>query len=311
LNPAGTVCLVSHDAGGAELLATYAAQNGLRCRFVLEGPAVKVFERHLGAVPIEPLAQAIAASDWCLCGTSWQSDLEWCALGEAKRAGKRTASFLDHWVNYPERFERGGTRRLPDELWVGDDEAQALARGHFPDLPLRLVPNPWFRHVREEVARIEARESRRRAGSVLFVCDNLSGHARLRFGDERHWGYTEFDALDYFFSRLGTLGSPVTSVTLRPHPSDPKGKYDAVLAAQSPLARLSGGGPLLEEIAASETVAGCESMAMVAALIAGRRVLCAIPPGCSASFIDRRPGVEMLRDLRTVSDDMLKVRGTT
>src|SRR6185295_16936876 len=113
-----TICIASHDAGGAEILACYVAQTGLRCRFALEGPALKVFERHLGRVAVEPLAAAIAGSDWCLFGTSWQSDLEWRAIEEANRAGKRVASFLDHWINYRERFVRDGVQHLPDELWV-------------------------------------------------------------------------------------------------------------------------------------------------------------------------------------------------
>jgi hypothetical protein len=291
------VCVVSHDAGGAEILASYVAQNALECRFVLAGPALQVFQRRLGAVNVEPLAEAIAASAWCLFGTGWQSDLEWQALGAAKRLGKRAVSFLDHWVNYPERFERGGERRLPDEIWAGDEEARALARRHFPGTPVKLVPNPYFADVEREIARLEAGLPARQAGGgrALFVCENLTGIGQLRFGDERHYGYTEFDALEYFFSRAPELG--IESVRIRPHPSDPAGKYGALIAAHAPLAEPGGDRPLLEEIAAADLVAGCESMALVSALIARRRVVCCVPPGNSVAFIDRRRGVEMLRDL--------------
>jgi hypothetical protein len=294
-----SVCIVSHDAGGAEVLASYAVQNDLDYRLVLEGPAVAVFRRHMGPVDLWPLSDAVAASSWCLLGTSWQSDLEWRALGEARRLGKRTVTFLDHWINYPERFERGGVQRLPDEIWVGDEDAHALALQHFPHRAIRLVPNPYFAYVEQEIARCESRRPRRTspAASVLFVCENLSGHARQRFGDERHWGYTEFDAIEYFFRRVGDLGIPIAQVTLRPHPSDPEGKYSEVVLAHAPLARLSSGKPLLEEIAESDVVAGCESMAMVAAALARKRVLCAVPPGQKTQFIDGRRGVEMLRDL--------------
>jgi hypothetical protein len=238
----------------------------------------------------------MAAADWCLLGTSWQSDLEWRALGEARRLGKRAVSFLDHWVNYTERFTRGGKQRLPDEIWVGDEEAQALARQHFPRTPVSLVPNPYFAYVRQEIRRHEAaRPAQTSPGArVLFVCENLSEHARLRFGDERHFGYTEFDALEYFFAHLRNLGK-VAQVTLRPHPSDAADKYAKVAAAHAPLVRLSSGEPLLEEIAEADVVVGCESMAMVAALLAKKRVLCSVPPGKRVVFIDRRPGVEMLR----------------
>jgi hypothetical protein len=304
LRPAttGTVCIVSHDAGGAEILASYAAQNHLDCRLTLAGSALSVFERHLGPVKVLPLLDTLAAADWCLLGTSWQSDLEWNALGEAHRLGKRTVTFLDHWVHYAERFVRGGERRLPDEIWVGDGDALILARKQFPGTPVTLVPNPYFDYVRREVARWETRRLPRRApgAAVLFVLENLSEHARLRFGDERHFGYTEFDALEYFFARLRDLGN-VAQVTLRPHPSDPAGKYSAIVAAHAPLARLSSGRALLEEIAEADVVVGCESMAMVAALLAKKRVLCSVPPGKRVVFIDRRPGVEMLRDLAVSS----------
>ena len=293
------VCIVSHDAGGAEVLASYVAQKRLDCRLVLAGPALKVFERRLGKVRPVPLAEGLAESGWCLLGTGWQSDLEWRALAEAKRLGRRTVSFIDHWVNYPERFERNGVRHLPDEIWVGDEEAEGLATRHFPGVPVRLEPNPYFIDVRREVARLEARARRPRhaRAHVLFVSENLSGFGRQRYCDERHWGYTEFDALEYLFERIGDLGVEVDAVSIRPHPSDPAGKYSQVLAAHAPLARLGGDRPLLEEIVAAELVAGCESVALVSASIAGRRVLCCVPPGRKVAFIDRRPGVEMLRNL--------------
>ena len=293
------VCIVSHDAGGAELLACYAVDNSLDCRLVLEGPAVAVFKRHMGSLDLWPLPDALAGSDWCLLGTSWQSDLEWRALREAKRLGMRTVTFLDHWVNYPERFVRCGEQLLPDEIWVGDEDALALARRQFPGTAIWLVPNPYFAYVQREIARCEARWPRTAAAAaaVLFVCDNLSGHARMRFGNERHWGYTEFDAIEYFFRRIGDLGTTVAQVALRPHPSDPEGKYSGVISAHAPLARLSSGKPLLEEIAESDIVVGCESMAMVTATLARKRVLCAVPPGRKTLFIERRRGIEMLRDL--------------
>ena len=294
-----SVCIVSHDAGGAELLASYAVEKRLDCRLVLEGPAIAVFRRHMGSFDLWPLSDAIAASDWCLLGTSWQSDLEMRGLREARRLGKRVVTFLDHWVNYPERFLRGGAQELPDEIWVVDDDALALAQRHFPHTPVRLVLNPYFDYVVREIARYEARRPQlpSPAAGVLYVCENLSGHARMRFGDERHWGYTEFDAIEYFFRRIGDLGTPVGQVTLRPHPSDPEGKYAEVVSAHAPLARLSSGKPLLEEISEADIVVGCESMAMVAATLAHKRVVCAVPPGMNTLFIERRRGIEMLRDL--------------
>jgi adenylate cyclase len=70
-----------------------------------------------------PVEEAVARGDWLLTSTSWQSDIEWCAIGHARAAGKHAVTFLDHWGNFPDRFVRGGRKHLPDEIWVGDEMA--------------------------------------------------------------------------------------------------------------------------------------------------------------------------------------------
>lgn len=275
------ICIVSHDAGGAEVLASYVAQQNLSCCFVLAGPAVSVFERRLGRVALVPLEEAIATCDWLLCSTSWQSDLEWNAIGIARQNGKCTAAFLDHWGHYRERFIRKGIEQLPDEIWVGDAMAETLAKTCFPRAPIRLVPNPYFEDLKKDIAVIEKSREQAvlaRVGlNVLFVCEPLSEHGLREFGNERHWGYTEYDALRYFFRNLHVLGEPVNRVVVRPHPSEPPEKYDWVSGEFGANVVVGGSRPLLEEIAESDVVVGCESMAMVVGLVAGRRVISCIP----------------------------------
>lgn len=282
------ICIVSHDSGGAEVLASYVAQNGLDALFVLGGPAISVFRRRLGPIATISLDEAFSKADWMLCGTSWQSDLEWNAIATGRTAGKRTVAFIDHWVHYRERFVRRGIQHLPDEIWVGDTMAEPIARDCFSDLPVRLVPNPYFEDIRRYFAQVDGRRppACRDAGqSVLFVCEPISEHGRRQFGDERHWGYTEFDALRYFFANIDALGQPVARVVVRPHPAEPAGKYDWIGAEFGAGATVGGTQPLLEEIAASDVVVGCQSMAMVVGLMAGRRVVSCVPPGGTPCMI--------------------------
>jgi hypothetical protein len=294
-----TACVVSHDAGGAEILACYVTQNGIDCRLVLDGPAAGVFKRRLGMVKQYSLEEALASCAWFLTGSSWQSDLEWRAIGEARRAGKRTVTFLDHWVNYPERFIRNGVQHLPDEIWVGDEDSFAMAVKHFPGTPTRIVPNPYFVQMRHEIAEYEATMPNRAAasGNALFVSENLSGLARLGFADSDRPAYTEFDAFEYLLGRIPHIGLQIQRVILRPHPSDPPGKYSALIAKHAPVVQLGGGRPLVAEIVDSDVVAGCETTALIVAVLAGKKVLCAVPPGHAVRFIHRRPGIEMLRNL--------------
>lgn len=289
------ICIVSHDAGGAEILASYVAQQGLKCLLVLAGPAVKVFERRLGPVKLSMLEEAVADCDWLLCGTGWQSDLEWQAIKLGRRSGKRTVAFLERWGNYRERFIRNGEEHLPDEIWVGDAMAEAHARACFPATSIKLQPNPYVEDLKRELGAI--RKSRvtspDEGRSVLFVCENIGEHALREYGDERHLGYTEHDAIRYFLSNLRALGGPIRRVVIRPHPSDPPGKYNWVSEAFGNLIVPSAGKSLLEEIVECDIVAGCESMAMVVGLLAGCRVISCVPPGGKACELPQ-PEIEHL-----------------
>lgn len=291
------ICVVSHDAGGAEVLASYVAQHDQTYSFVLAGPAIAVFERRLGHLPLSSLEEAVANCDWLLCGTGWQSDLEWIAIGMARQKAKRSVAFLDHWVRYRERFIRGGIEQFPDEIWVGDSLAEALALECFQGITVCLVPNPYFEDLRKNIASLGISAGAVSSNSglrVLFVCESLSEHGLREFGDELHWGYTEHDALRYFLLNLHALGKPVTRVIVRPHPSDPVGKYDWVSREFGSNVEVGGGKTLLEEIAESDVVVGCETMAMVVGLIAGRRVISCVPPGGKTCALPQ-PEIESLQ----------------
>lgn len=293
--------VVSHDAGGAEVVSSYIRRQGVEYVATLEGPATRVFARKLGAVPAHDLNDTIRRSAWLLCGTSWQSDLEWRAIALAREAGKHTVVFLDHWVNYRERFDRDGKTCWPDEIWVGDEQGLAMARRLFDGLSLAvsLVPNPYFADIHEELRAAETRLGARAAGGssrVLFVSEPIAEHARVRFGNERHWGYTEFEALSYFLENVAVLGVGGERVVLRPHPSELAGKYARILEVQAPHVTLSDGRPLVEEIAESDVVVGCNSMAMVIGLLARKRVLSCIPPG-GAPCVLPQTEIESIRDI--------------
>ena len=299
------VAIVSHDAGGAEILASYVAQNEVTCRLILEGPAINVFQRRLGpigSIEICTLTEGLSSCDEVYCGTSWQSDLEWRAIEQARKAGKRVTAFLDHWVNYSERFVRNGVQHLPDEIWVGDEDAEKLARHGFPDTPIRFVPNPYFLDMQRQVLGFGEGKSAisGRGKTILFVSENISEHAYLRHGNERYWGYTEFDAFEYLFKNINMLDHRIEAIVIRPHPSDRRGKYDRFADAHFGFVRLSGGEPLIKEIAEADIVTGCQSMAMVIALLAGKRVISCIPPGGRACALPQTEIISL--------QDLLKVK---
>ena len=291
------ICVVSHDAGGAEIISSLIRKESFECQYVLAGPALKIFQQKLGPVDSQLLQEAIHSADYLLCGTSWQSDLEWQAIAMAREAGKKSVAFLDHWVNYQERFVRGGEMHLPDEIWVGDELAENMARNVFPGLVIRLVENPYFDDLKRELAELTKHQDFDPGSlKVLYVCEPLREHALREYGNERHWGYTEEEALRYFLTNLDTLGAPVGCIVIRPHPSEAVGKYDWV-NEEYDLPIISGGAmTLFEEVAACDVVVGCESMAMVIGLLTGRRVISCIPPGGKPCSLPQQE-IEFLQDL--------------
>lgn len=292
------LAIVSHDAGGAEVLSSYVRREQLDCLYALAGPAQKIFERKLGSIAVTSLTEAVSRADRVLCGSGWQSDLEFQAIRLARAAGKQSSVFLDHWVNFEQRFERAGITCLPDEIWVGDKYAESIAASIFSGPKIRRVENPYFQDIRNDLDAIP-RGSLSDNGplKVLYVCEPVREHALMQHGDERYWGFTEEEALRYFLTNVAVLGDAIGRIVIRPHPLEQPGKYCwAEAKFDLPIFR-GGAHSLIEEIAASDVVVGCESMAMVVGLLAGKRVVSSIPPGGRACVL---PQPEILHLQRLV-----------
>jgi hypothetical protein len=275
----GFCLVVAHDAGGAEILASYVRRNQLNCGFVLEGPAVKVFQQKFITLDLLSLDEGLKQADWVLCATSWQSDLEWRATQLAKLNGIPSVTFLDHWINYSERFLRDGVMQLPDEIWVGDGYAETIAKNTFLGLLVKKIDNPYLLDVEKELRALERQQnSRVKKATLLFVSENISEHALLKFGDKKYFGYTEFDALDFLLENLNVFdGHSFEQIIIRSHPSDKKDKYKTYEKKHPNFVSISQSTSLLEDIVSADIITGCESMALIVALLTKKRVISCIP----------------------------------
>lgn len=273
------VAIVSHDAGGAEILSSWLLRSHDLCSIVVAGPAINIFGRKCADTERLSLTEAITKCDWVLCGTG-ATNFERAAIKLGRQQGKKTVAFLDHWVNYTERFiEVDGRLILPDELWVGDEEGLLIAETEFPNIPIKLHINPYFEDLRSEFSKIETKKTVTDKASILYVCEPMRDQGYLKHGNERHFGYTEEEALEYFFGHIEYLNIDIAHITIRPHPSENPDKYLWANALAPKLIRFGGVKSLVQETIAADVVVGCETMAMVVALLAGKRVISCIPPG--------------------------------
>ena len=280
------IIIVAHDAGGAEILSSWIKRNNVSdFKLVLEGPAVAIFERKLGQLKNRCAEKVIqngsGENSWVLTGSGWQSDLEWNAIRIAKKRNIRVVTYLDHWSNYKERFTRHDTEYLPDEIWVGDHYAFRIAETTFPTSTVTLVPNPFFADF-QEVQNQKVSSSVGDQVRILYVCEPVSEHTEKRHGNKRYWGYTEFEALDYFFKNIEKIvgEKSISHITIRPHPSENLDKYSYLDTKKNelPSIRRSHHKILIDEIAEHDWVVGCESIALVVAILMSKEVFSCIPP---------------------------------
>lgn len=219
------VLVVTHDAGGSEIIAAYVKAN--RAKYKLHvytnGPGARIFRRL--KIPFHRTSENRAEirkiiryhSDYSfalLALPGWMTRIEITALEEAKRAGLKTVVYLEDWRMYRERFgylKRDWKKRLPDELWAGDRPAYELARKQFKGLPISVqyVRNEYFRSV---IKRYRLLRKRGYARRILFLSSA--------------WGR------DGVFANLIKCLSESdvrATVRIRFHPADDRRRYDAVI----------------------------------------------------------------------------------
>ncbi len=239
----------------------------------MRGPAEGLWKQAFPEAPLcNSIEIALEDAQSVITGTGWVSNIEHEARRMAKASAIPSVAVIDHWVNYAERFIREGECVWPDEFWVVDEQAMSIAETTFPGAHIRLVPNLYLANQIQSVLPAPIVEP-----ELLYVMEPI----------RTDWGRGEegeFQALDYFVSKLPRLNLPAeTVIRLRLHPSEPKGKYDAWIAMHPALNILvDNSHQMSEALSRARWVAGCESFALVIALGAGRQVFCSLPPWAPA-----------------------------
>ncbi len=268
------ILLVAFDAGGANQLfslfdkvSSYESLN-----IICDGPAKKIYEQIFKRNYIQNLniPDLLSRVNLVVSSTGLGSDLEYSAIAMAKKKDVYVVSLLDHWVNYRERFIRGNTLLLPDEIWVVDEYAKKISHEIFPELKIKLVPDMYMENIREEVSRSKAVIKKQ----VLFLLEPIVFQgARTIYLNPLEKLYLE----NFLQIWESTFARDNTILKLRPHPSEPNQKYATYAipsrVVMSDLPRLS------QDLAESSVVVGYHSYAMTVAKGLGKEVLCALPVG--------------------------------
>lgn len=260
-------------------------------RLFLAGPAEPLFQARLGAATgsFPTLEEALADAQVLISGTGWASDLEHRARRLARQRGIPSVAVLDHWLNYRERFQREGDEQLPDALWVADAEAAALASAAFPNVPVLQLPNHWLEGLCNTVQALRSKtnlQARRPARRLLYLLEPIRVPWSQSPGGASEAG--EIQGLRYWLQQLPHLIEQgwvapqyeLEALALRPHPSEPVGKYDALIAeaASSWPIQLDRAPALAQALAWADAAFGCETQALVAAMACNLSAFSTVPP---------------------------------
>ena len=102
--------------------------------------------------------------------------------------------------------------------------------------------------------------------------------------------------MKYFIKNIHKLKININCIKIRTHPSENFNKYEKVEELKNLNIEFSSDKNLEDEIYESSIVAGCESMALVVSLIAGKRVISVIPPNGRSCILPHK-NIEKLMSL--------------
>lgn len=271
--------IVAHDAGGARVVSAFVASLPAPPRLIVsDGPAKAIlkerFPTSTHTSDVEALRE-LNSKDFVLTGTSYPAILEKQSWKILKELGVSHAAYLDHWVNYRVRFENEAP--LPDEIWVGDEDALAIAKKEgFSESKLRLVPNLHFEELRREILSFPRPERSYGSQRLLFLCEPISQDARDRLGNENAFGFTEISLIRDLIETANFLFKRYSEIVFRPHPLDPPDRFDYLLPASCKV-RKTAEANYLADIVNSDTVSAVESMGLVIALLSMREAVSIVP----------------------------------
>ena len=257
--------VVCNDAGGAEIISSWLKKKNLFFFGVLSGPAKEIFKKKKLKYKKTGLNDAIKKSSWVLTGTGWTSKLEIKAIRLAKIKKKYVVSFLDHWINYKERFKSGNNYIYPDEIWVGDKDAKKIAKEIFKKVKIKYVKNPFWEDIKK---RKKYHLNNKKIKKFLIVTSNLNkkifSKRKSKISDYR----MIFKAIDFVKNKFKKEYKNLNQISIKKHPSEDKNKYYKLINQNDFKGlKIEKGRNILDTLKKYSVVIGCETTLLVLAKI--------------------------------------------
>ena len=211
-------CIISHDGGGANILSLWSKKNKKKNIFSVNGPAKKIFANNIGKFLNTSISKAISNSRIVISSTG-HSNYEKKAMLLAKNKNKKLIAYLDHWVNYRERFIYKKKIIQPNEIWVSDHFALNAAKKIFKKIPIKLKKNYYYYFLKNKIKKKNKEKYNfLYLSGLIFFRRNLSEKKLPKFNK------IEFIALKKFlhFVNYLKISNKNINFKVRFHPAEKK-----------------------------------------------------------------------------------------
>jgi hypothetical protein len=269
--------IVSHDAGGAEVLSGYLKENPLELPlYYLKGPAVKVF---MNRGLIDNSYKFNRNWDYrighLIASMSWRDGITEAMILEAKKNKIPTEIILDSWYDYSSRFgfpDAGWKNNLPDQLIICDDIAEKIIKNQNLEkiCKIKKVKNFHFQDLLREYELIYKNNSIADE-YLLFLSSPI---AETKEKNLKELACTTVTKRDLLQDILAICREKQLKVKIRLHPSEDRGQikfaYGSMLDGVVIGDKKS---TLLEDLHSAKYVIGFSSLVLIFASLIGKTAI--------------------------------------
>jgi hypothetical protein len=268
--------VVANDAGGSNYIYSFIKHHSISPFLYCNGPAEDIFSKLENSVVCLSIDEVISNVDIIIFASGQTSGFEIENLKYSKNK-VLTASVLDHWTNYTNRFKLNNESILPDIFIVYDKNAYDLCTSQFPEFKnIILLKNYYLENQLIESNTLEIKKD-----YILYLDEPIKFHPN----SIKKYNYDEILGFELFLKFKNKTKFKNDKILIRFHPSElNKSKYDVLINSYKGIT-ITNHNSLVEDLTRSKIVVGYESMAMVVALQINKPVFSIIPPNGTKSSL--------------------------
>jgi hypothetical protein len=264
--------VVSHDAGGAEVLSAFLSANQQKnVKYFLKGPAVKIFQKQ-GLIQKDYIYQGFLTEEftYLFLSMSWRDNITYDMLYKSKELGIQSEVMLDSWYDYAQRFgspKLGWESILPTYLTVVDDIAEKIVSKVGLDnyCKIKKVDNFYLKSLKQQYERLDVEEDD--CNELLYLSAPLDVAKGAKIAELATTKTTQFDILKDISSICRKTN---TKLRIRLHPSENKKSISKYLDMIDCKFVISDGESILNDFREAKFVLGYSSLALIQSSLLGK-----------------------------------------